>query len=71
MSLKDILEKIVSTKESVLLADNSQDWEADILLTNLSAPRLATRAYMQPGLYIAEVNEKGYLGRVLYKIKQK
>lgn len=71
MSLKEILEKIVSTDEAILLADSSKDWEAGALLENLSPPKLATKAYIQPGLYIAEVNDGGYLGRVLYKIKQK
>ena len=71
MSLKEILEKIATTNEAILLGDSSQDWEASALLDTLSAPKLATKAYLQPGLYIAEVNEGGYLGRVLYKIKQK
>ncbi|MFC2133639.1 hypothetical protein ACFLTH_03400 [Bacteroidota bacterium] len=71
MSLKEILQKIVTTNESILLADSSKDWEAGALLENLSGPKLETKAYIQPGLYIAEVNEGGYLGRVLYKIKQK
>ena len=50
---------------------SNNDWEADALLANLSAPMLKRRAYMQAGLYIAEVNEAGYLGTVLYKIKTK
>ncbi|MCX6553543.1 MAG: hypothetical protein NTZ12_00790 [Candidatus Aminicenantes bacterium] len=41
------------------------------LLDSLSEPRLRTSAYLQPGLYIAEISENGYLGRVLYKIKGK
>lgn len=69
--LKEILQKIVESKESILLSDKQQDWEASILLEKLSEHLLRTEAYLQPGLYIAEINEGGYLGRVLYKIKQK
>lgn len=71
MHLKEILQKIVENRESVLLSDKQQDWEASVLLEKLSEPMLKTEAYLQPGLYIAEINEGGYLGRVLYRIKQK
>ncbi len=71
MRLKEILKKIVENKESVLLSDKQQDWEASVLLEKLSEPMLKTEAYLQPGLYIAEIDDGGYLGRVLYKIKQK
>ncbi len=69
MSLKDILQKLVSEKTQVLLADSQSEWEAAVLLEKLSETRLKTSAHMQPGLYIAEINEAGYLGRVLYKLK--
>jgi hypothetical protein len=69
MSLKDILQKLVSERTQVLLADSQCEWEAASLLENLSETRLKTSAHMQPGLYIAEINEAGYLGRVLYKLK--
>ena len=69
MSLKDILQKLVNEKTPVLLADGQSEWEAEVLLEKLSGPRLETSAHMQPGLYIAEINAAGYLGRVLYKLK--
>jgi hypothetical protein len=69
VSLKDILQKLVSEKTRVLLADNQAEWEAGALLEKLSETRLKTSAHMQPGLYIAEISEAGYLGRVLYKLK--
>jgi hypothetical protein len=69
MSLKDILQKLVIEKTQVLLADNQNEWEAKALLEELSETRLKTSAHMQPGLYIAEINEAGYLGRVLYKLR--
>jgi hypothetical protein len=69
MSLKDILQKLVSEKAPVLLADSQNEWQAGTLLEKLSETRLKTSAHMQPGLYIAEISEAGYLGRVLYKLK--
>lgn len=71
MQLKEILEKLVKERQPVLLSDRNRDWEVDVLLDKLSEPMLKTQAYIQPGLYIAEINGGGYLGRVLYKIKQK
>ena len=71
MSLKEILEKIVEDDEPVLLADSNKDWEAIALLENLSEPMLKRKAHFQPGLYIAEINDSGYLGQVLYRVKQK
>ena len=71
MSLREILEKIVRNNERILLSDRNKDWEASALLENLSEPMLKRRAHMQPGLYIAEISEGGYLGTVLYKIKAK
>jgi len=71
MSLKEILMKLSAEKMPVLLCDSQSEWEAESLLGSLSEPRLRTSAYLQPGLYIAEINGSGYLGRVLYKIKGK
>jgi hypothetical protein len=71
MVLRDILEKIIEDETPILLSDKSNDWEASSLLENLSGPMLRTQAYLQPGLYIAEIDESGYLGRVLFKVKQK
>jgi hypothetical protein len=71
MSLKEILLKLTEGKTPILLCDSQSEWEAESLLDSLSEPQLRTSAYLQPGLYIAEINEGGYLGRVLYKIKGK
>ncbi len=71
MLLKEILHKLVEDDEPVLLSNNGQDWTADALLESLSEPMLKIRAHLQPGLYIAEINDAGYLGRVLYKLKPK
>jgi len=32
---------------------------------------LSRRAYFQPGMYIALINDGGYLGEVLYRVKSK
>ncbi|MEW6363432.1 MAG: hypothetical protein AB1714_02205 [Acidobacteriota bacterium] len=71
MVLKDILRKIADSGEPVLLKDGRGEWQAGDLLEQLSDARLRTSAYMQPGLYIAEINESGYLGRVLYRFGAK
>ena len=70
MNLKDILTGLVEKKESVLLNDGKRDWEASALLDELSVPQLKRPAYLQPGMYIAEIDSGGYLGKVLYKVKQ-
>jgi hypothetical protein len=69
MSLKEILEKIISTNEPYQLWDGSRSWNAAELLRVLSAARLKTRAHLQPGIYIAEISEAGYLGQVMYTLK--
>ena len=71
MSLKEILAKLASDKEPILLNDGDQDWEAGELLENLSEPRLKVNAHIQAGMYIAEIDPKGYLGRILYRVKEK
>lgn len=71
MNLKDILEKLVKDNDPILLSDHNKDWEASALLDNLSEPMLKRQAYFQPGLYIAEINNSGYLGQVLFRVKAK
>ena len=71
MSLREILQKIVNNGESILLSENGKDWEASDLLHELPERQLKTQAHLQQGLYIAEINDAGYLGRVMFKVKQK
>jgi hypothetical protein len=71
MNLKEILQKIVENGESILLSDSERDWEAGDLLSRLSERMLKTRAHLQQGLYIAEINDAGYLGRVMFRVKPK
>jgi len=70
MNLKEILTGLVDTDAGVLLSDGKRDWEAGALLEELSVPQLKRPAYLQPGMYIAEIDSGGYLGKVLYKVKQ-
>ena len=69
MSLQDILKKMVTENSPVLLCDARGEWKADELLADLSEFRLKMQAYFQPGMYIAEINPAGYLGRIMYRIK--
>ena len=71
MSLREILTKIVEDDQQIVLNDGQQDWDADTLLQSLSEPRLKTPAHMQSGMYIAEIDPGGYLGRVMFRIKPK
>lgn len=67
MNLKDVLQKLVDEGNSALLNDGDKISSANDLLETLSEPILKRKAFMQPGLYIAEINDSGYLGKVLYK----
>ena len=71
MSLRDILVSLQQNNTQILLNDGSKDWEANDLLETLPELKLKRSAYLQPGMYIAEINDGGYLGRVLYKVKQR
>ena len=71
MRLQEVLEKMVTSETPLLLSASGEDWEAGSLLDNLPSPKLSRRVHVQPGLYIAEINDAGYLGRILYKFKQK
>jgi len=67
MNLKEVLEKLVEEGNSVLLNDGDKILNAGDLLESLAEINLNRKAYLQPGLYIAEINAAGYLGKVLYK----
>jgi len=68
MSLKEVLQKMIDDGNSVLLNDGDKISRAGDLLDNLSEPVLNKKAHIQPGLYIAEIDDGGYLGKVLYKL---
>lgn len=71
MTLKEILVKMQEQEMPVLLSDKTGDWEAGQLLENLSEMKLKRQAYLQPGMYISEIDGGGYLGTVLYKLSKK
>ena len=71
MNLREVLQEIDKNREPVLLSDRETDWEAGVLLNKLSEPMLNRKVFLQPGLYIAEINEAGFLGTVLFRLKTK
>jgi hypothetical protein len=70
MKLREILQKIVADGNSTFLTDGQNSTDAQELLATLPGRMLERQAYLQPGLYIAEINDRGYLGRVLYRLNQ-
>jgi hypothetical protein len=69
MSLKQILEKFVQDHASVAFWDGRRTWKAEELLDSLPMTRLVARAHLQPGHFIAEISETGYLGPVMLTLK--
>jgi hypothetical protein len=67
MKLREILQKMVDDGNLANLSNGNGAIDAQTLLRTLSEPRLEGLAYIQPGLYIAEMNERGYLGRILFR----
>jgi hypothetical protein len=70
MKLKEILQKLIADGNLSFLNDGQKSTDAQELLATLPERMLEREAYLQPGLYIAEINDRGYLGRVLYKLNQ-
>lgn len=71
MSLKEILEGIVQNNTPILLCSGDKEYEATTLLETLHPVKLKRQAHLQNGLYIAAISDGGYLGDVMYKVKQK
>ena len=69
MTLKEILIGLVKDK-NLLLSNAKGSFTPAVLLENLSESKLKTNSHYQPNLYIAEINESGYLGTVLYRVKK-
>jgi len=67
MILREVLQKLTDDGNSALLNDGDKISSANDLLNTLSEPILKRNAHLQPGLYIAEIDDAGYLGKVLYK----
>lgn len=70
MNLLEILKDIVQNDDEPTLVSNGQEEKASELLETLHPVKLKRQAHFQKGLYIAEINEDGYLGQVMYKVKQ-
>ncbi len=71
MSLREILQNIVDNNDPVLLCSGGKEYEAKDLLDTLHPVKLKRKAHMQNGMYIAAINDAGYLGDVMYKVKNK
>jgi hypothetical protein len=71
MRLKEILQKMCDENQQYLLQENGRNWQASALLKELPESTLNIQAYMQYGIYIAEIDNGGYLGRVLYRLNKK
>ena len=69
MTLKDVLTGLANTHQNLLLSSTEGSFTPAGLLDTLSETKLKTQAHYQPGLYIAEINEAGFLGAVLFKVK--
>jgi len=67
MTLREILQTMVADGNSTKLSSGNEAVEAGTLLQTLSNPMLERPAYLQSGLYIAEIDDRGYLGQVLFK----
>ena len=67
MTLRDILEKIALEDHAIKLSHDNEVFDPNGLLETLPDPVLNRQAYLQPGLYIAEINEGGYLGEILLR----
>ena len=70
MTLRETLQKMAVENGSVKLSYGEKVSEPGELLNTLSEPMLNRNAHVQPGLYIAEINEGGYLGQVLLKFEK-
>lgn len=70
MTLRETLQKMVDDGNPARLSYGQKVSEANELLSTLSEPMLNRKAHMQPGLYIAEINDGGYLGQVLLKFEK-
>lgn len=70
MSLREILQGLAGKEEKITLTKGNEEFDAASLLNNLPESKLNRKAHIQPGLYIAEINDSGYMGAILYKFKR-
>lgn len=69
MSLKEILQKLAEDGNPKLLDNNKATVQANELLTTLPEGALKRRAHLVTNLYIAEINDAGYMGSILYRFQ--
>ncbi len=69
MRLREILIGIATEQETILLCNSSNSFKAKELLASLPDTKLNIQSHYQQGLYIARINDKGFMGEVLYRVK--
>ncbi len=69
MSLKEILQKLANEGHTVVFDNDKSPADVSVLLNTLSERMLMKKAHLQPGMYIAEINDKGYLGNIIFRFK--
>lgn len=67
MDLREILENLVNSGNPKLFDINKKETNAVELLEKLPSVRLKRKAHLQPGMYIAEINDSGYLGSIIFR----
>jgi hypothetical protein len=68
-SLKEILQRLADEGNTVIFDNDKSPADVTVLLNTLSERMLMKKAHLQPGMYIAEINDKGYLGSIIYRFK--
>ena len=71
MILEEILKDLADDGNPLLFDKSEVQAEARILLDTLSETTLKVKAHLQPGMYIAEINDEGYLGSILFRFKRR
>jgi hypothetical protein len=70
MNVREILQSLADDGNPILEKEDKTVAEANIHLTTLPEMILKRKAHLQPNMYIAEISEGGYLGRVLFRFKK-
>lgn len=70
MNVREILQTLADNGNPVLERDDKTVADANIHLTTLPENILKRNAHLQPSMYIAEISDGGYLGRVLFRFKK-
>jgi hypothetical protein len=70
MNVREILQNLAENGNPVLEKDDKTVAAAGVHLSTLPEMILKRNAHLQPDMYIAEISDGGYLGRVLFRFKK-